>query len=157
LISVNWAEAVATVTAEALAGTVDDAPGEIEVALPAGDVSVAEPEDNVEEAVEDESLEDEVLAEDEGAAEDEAVADNGIPVLEVPDAVEIWEASESRIDFKTADGIHVVSELEYALPKIFSIEKSCIWSAVNARSQEAERLAAFDVPIDPAPVFANSP
>jgi hypothetical protein len=166
LMSVNWAEAVATVTTEALAGTVDDAPDEIEVALPVGEVSVVEPEDDVEEAVEDTSLADEELAEDEGAAEDgeaiedeEAVEDE-TPALEIPDAVATWEASESLIDFKTADGIHVVSELEYPgnpRPKMFSMEKSCIWSAVNARSQEAERLAAFDAPIDPAPVFANSP
>jgi hypothetical protein len=160
---------VATVITEALAETVlvpeDEAPEEVEAALDemslaTDDVPVVELEDNVEEVAEDVSLEVEELARDEEATEDEKVAGDELPALEVPDAVAIWAASESWIDFKIADGIHVVSELEYPgnpRPKIRSIEKSCNWSTVIARSHTAERLAALDALIAPAPVFANSP
>ena len=151
-------------TTEELAGTVvvpdDEAPEEVDGSLATEDVPVVKIEDNVDEVAEDVSLEVEEIARDEEAAEDDEVADDELAALEVPDAVAIWEASESWIDFKIADGIHVVSELEYPgnpRPKIRSIEKSCIWAAVNARSQESERLTEFDALIDPAPVFANSP
>lgn len=114
-MSVNCAEAVATVTAEALTGMVlvleDDDPAEIEVslaevALTSAEVPVAELEDRTAELVEVVSIE------DEGVVEDEEEPDDDAPLLEAPDAVATWEASESRIDFKIADGIHVVSELE---------------------------------------------
>jgi hypothetical protein len=121
---------VATVTTEELAGTVvvpdDEAPEEVDTSLATEDVPVVKLEDNVDEVAEDVSLEVEEVARDEEAAEDEELADDET-ALEVPDAAAIWEASESWIDFKIADGIQVVSELEYPgnpRPKIRSIENS---------------------------------
>jgi hypothetical protein len=124
------------VTTEELAGTVvvpdDEAPEEVDTSLATEDVPVVKLEDNVDEVAEDVSLEveeiarDEEVARDEEAAEDEELADDET-ALEVPDAAAIWEASESWIDFKIADGIQVVSELEYPgnpRPKIRSIENS---------------------------------
>lgn len=92
-MSVNWAEAVATVIAETLAEKVlvpeDEGPEDVEMSLMTDDVPVLELEDSVEEVADNESLEAEELARDEEAAEDEEVAEAELTVLEIPDAVAI--------------------------------------------------------------------